>query len=190
MRHGGMPRFRPLILGVSALAALVAGARVVSEITPDGPVSNAGESDDAELIKPLSQPWSLGSSAGDALTIGGDGGPSVGWSAEQPIGLELRHQLVDGVTAHFGAEAAMSEGPRRWSAGDDSTPRDRDALGQLDWQAGAGLRVRLDENWSAGVGACWRSSRAPIGWDAAMNDRGDASLDGEGVVWLSLRAEF
>ena len=129
-------------------------------------------------------------SADGALVIGGDGGPSVGWSAEQPIGLELRHRVIDGVTAHVGAEAAMSEDPRRSSGGGEPTARDRDALGELDWQAGAGLRLRLDENWSAGVGASWRSSRAPIGWDASVSDRGDASLDGEGVVWLSLRAEF
>jgi len=190
MRPGRMPRFRPFMLGLSALAALVVGGRVLSEIAPDAPVSSAGEREEEELIKPLSQPWSLGSSASDARMTAGDGGPAIGWSAEQPVGLEIRHRVIDGVTAHVGAEAAMSDDPRRLGGGDGSTARDRDALGQLDWQAGAGLRVRLDDNWSAGVGASWRSSRTPIGWDAAMNERGDARLDGEGVVWLSLRAEF
>jgi hypothetical protein len=183
-----MPRSRPVVLGLAALSALVAGGMALSEIAPDGAV--LGPAEGAELVKPLSQPWALGSLVDDARPIGGGGGPSVGWKSDQPAGIELSQPIVDGVSLHVGAEATLSDGAGASSRIMGPDAGGRDVLGSVDWQAGAGVRVRLDHRWTASVGASWRSERAMDSWDRSRSANAGENLDGEGVVWFALRAEF
>jgi hypothetical protein len=99
------------------------------------------------------------------------------------MGLETRHVVANGVTLHVGAEALAEPAIFDQVASDEVAPQ---------WQAGTALRVRLDDRWSAGVGAGWRSSSA----DGALSSVFERSRDigwrdsGEGVVWFGLRAEF
>ena len=135
------------------------------------------------LRRGLAQPWTLGEHATVAVPLDGRGLSSVEWSSERPMGLETRHVVANGVTLHVGAEALAEPAIFDQVASDEVAPQ---------WQAGTALRVRLDDRWSAGVGAGWRSSSA----DAALSSVFERSRDigwrdsGEGVVWFGLRAEF
>jgi hypothetical protein len=59
-------------------------------------------------------------------------------------------------------------------------------------QAGAAVRAKLDDRWTAGVGAGWRSTATETGLSAVLDAdrRSGAFDDGEGVVWLRLSASF
>lgn len=136
--------------------------------------------DDEQAATTLSQPWQLGDEPSVSVALDGGGASSVGWSGDRPIGLESRHEIADGVSLHFGAEAlSRAEGS--------------DLLEQVpDWQAGAALRARLDDRWTAGVGAGWRSTASGSSLSSVLDSdqRAGALDDGEGVVWFRLSASF
>jgi hypothetical protein len=169
-----MSSFRTSIrtAATATLAALLVGATASSDL--------GSESAALELAKP----WSLGDPETAALPLDERGMSQVAWDAGKPIGLESRHALARGVSLHIGGEVLPLRGADavgRPVSGDDS-----------DWQVGAGLRARLDERWSVGVGASWRSGSTD-GLPILTPLRSRSSVgsgDGEGVVWLRLSASF
>lgn len=169
-----MPRCCTSIRTATAatLAALLVGATASSDL--------GSESAAIELAKP----WSLGDPETAALLLDERGVSRVAWDAAKPIGLESRHVLARGVSLHIGGEALPLRGTDavgRTLSGDES-----------DWQVGAGLRARLDERWSVGVGASWRSGGTD-GLPVLSPLRSRSAVgagDGEGVVWLRLSASF
>ena len=165
-----------LAIAGSALSELANGA--LSELA-NGALSDVSEE---PVASTLSQPWQLGEAASVAVALDGRGTSSLAWSGERPIGLESRHQLGEGVSLHFGAEALAGQTPSGAT------------LNASDWQAGAALRAKLDSHWTAGVGGGWRSttSTSTSGLSTFLDSdrRGGGFDEGEGVVWLRLSAEF
>jgi hypothetical protein len=161
------PRHAILLASVAAPTLALAAHAVI------------GEADEPRATT-LSQPWRLGDEPSVSVALDGGGASSVGWSGDRPIGLESRHEIADGVSLHFGAEAlSRAEGS--------------DLLEQVpDWQAGAALRTRLDGRWTAGIGAGWRSTASGSSLSSVLDtdQRAGALDDGEGVVWFRLSASF
>lgn len=163
-----MPSRKAIVVLLATVPVLAIGARALSELA-DEPVSSR-----------LSQPWELGESTSLSLELDGRGASSLQWSGSRPVGIETRHELGDGVSLHLGAEALTRVSPG-------------EVLEQYpDWQAGAAVRAKLDDRWTAGVGAGWRSTSTATGLSAVLDAdrRSGAFDDGEGVVWLRLSASF
>jgi hypothetical protein len=163
-----MPSIKTILACTAAVPVLAIGASALSDLATE-PVAAT-----------LSQPWELGEAASVAVALDGRGTSSLAWSGERPIGLESRHELGEGVSLHFGAEALAAATPI-------------EAIGSAaDWQAGAAVRARLDDHWTAGVGGGWRSTTSTSGLSAFIDaDRRTGALDeGEGVVWFRLSASF
>lgn len=163
-----MPSHKAILAVLAAVPVLAIGARAVSELA-DEPVSSK-----------LSQPWELGEATDLSVELDGRGTSSLQWSGSRPVGIETRHDLGEGVSLHFGAEALTRVAPG-------------ELLEQYpDWQAGAAVRAKLDDRWTAGVGAGWRSTSTATGLSAVLDAdrRSDAFDDGEGVVWFRLSASF
>jgi hypothetical protein len=163
-----MPRTASIFTAVAGLCVAALGAHALV-LDSDEP-----------LRRELSQPWKLGEADDLSVALDARGDSSLAWSAERPLGIESRHELVDGVSLHVGGEALIGDLPG------ETAPR------LPDWQAGAAVRAKLDDRWTAGVGAGWRSTTSG-GLSAALDsDRRSGSLDGEGegVVWFRLSASF
>lgn len=168
-----MPAFKAILVLAAAVPVLAIGARALSELA------------DESATTVLSQPWELGESASMSVALDGRGSSSLAWSSDRPIGLESRHEIAEGVSLHLGAEAlAGATANDAWAR----TP---------DWQAGAAVRAKLDDHWTAGAGAGWRSTASANGLSAFLDsDRGTQGVgssgeaDGEGVVWFRLSASF
>lgn len=178
-----MPARKTILVLAAAAPILAIGARAVSERNQLGELADERTVDEP-MVDELSQPWELGESASVSVALDGRGASSLAWSADRPIGLESRHELGQGVSLHVGAEALAGAIPNESLA---STP---------DWQAGAAVRAKLDDRWTAGVGAGWRSTASTNGLSAFLDSERSAgafdrdSQEGEGVVWLRLSASF
>lgn len=163
-----MPSTRFIVAAVAVVPVLAIAASAVSDLAEE-PEATA-----------LSQPWELGEATSLSVALDGRGNSSLAWSGDRPLGIESRHQLGEGFSLHLGAEALADVPPIEASGG---VP---------DWQAGAAVRAKLDDHWSAGVGAGWRSTTTATGLSAAIDsDRRIGAIDdGEGVVWFRLSASF
>lgn len=161
-----MPRTTSIFTAVTGLCVVALGAHAL--------VLDSEE----PLRRELSQPWNLGEADELSVALDARGDSSLAWSAERPLGIESRHELIDGVSLHVGGEALLGDLPGETAS---RLP------GRLpDWQAGAAVRAKLDKRWSADVGAGWRSTTSG-GLSAALDADRRA---GEGVVWLRLSASF
>lgn len=169
-------RARPLLIAVATLPFLAIGLRASSELI------------DAPQRRELSQPWALGGPASIAVPMDARGGSRIEWSAERPVGIGMRHELADGIALHVGAEA-LADAQALEALEVLETPETPDADARLPaWQAGAAVRVRLDDHWNAGVGAGWRSIGRSGGSDWTQD--ADARETGEGVIWFGLSGTF
>lgn len=133
----------------------------------------------------LTKPWSLGEAETGAVWLDADGASRIAWDAARPIGLELRQELstslLPGLSLHVGAEAVPEQARKG-----DSRGFGTDGAGE--WQVGSGLRARLGDHASIGIGASWRSAEGD--WLSSTSARSRGGGDGEGVVWLRISAEF
>ena len=163
-----MPSRKATFALLATVPVLAIGARALSELA-DEPFSDR-----------LSQPWELGESTSLSVELDGRGTSSLEWSGSRPVGIETRHDLGEGVSLHIGAEALTRVAPGELLERNPGL------------QAGAAVRAKLDDRWTAGVGAGWRSTATETGLSAVLDAdrRSGAFDDGEGVVWLRLSASF
>jgi hypothetical protein len=184
-----MPSLKTILACTAAVPVLAIAGSALSDLA-NGALSDMSEQ---PVASTLSQPWQLGEAASVAVALDGRGTSSLAWSRDRPIGLESRHQLGEGVSLHFGAEALAGQTPSGAT------------LNASDWQAGAALRAKLDSHWTAGVGGGWRSTTSTSTTSTSTTStstasglstfldsdrRGGGFDEGEGVVWLRLSAEF
>jgi hypothetical protein len=179
-----MPSLKTILACTAAVPVLAIAGSALSELASGAPTDMSEQ----PVASTLSQPWQLGEAASVAVALDGRGTSSLAWSGDRPIGLESRHQLGEGVSLHFGAEALAGQTPSGAT------------LNASDWQAGAALRAKLDSHWTAGVGGGWRSTTSTSTTSTSTasglstfldsDRRGGGFDEGEGVVWLRLSAEF